>query len=110
MGTEERFAALVDHFRDTPGVSVPDRTGPRRFGSLALKVDGSIFAMLTSGQLVVKLPSERVQALIADGTGAPFGTGKDRPMKEWVTVAVEDHDTWVVLAEDALGFVGSRRR
>ena len=108
MGPEERFSALVDRFRDTPGVSMPDPAGRRAFGSSALKVNGSIFAMLTGGRLVVKLPQDRVQALIEDGTGAPFDSGKGRPMKEWLTVVVDDDETWHELAREAFGFVGSR--
>ncbi len=57
MQPEERFAALADEFIDSPGVSLPGETGQSGFGSGALKVNGSIFAMLTSGRLVVKLPA-----------------------------------------------------
>ncbi len=103
--TEERFAAVVRALADRPGVEVPE-PGGRRFGSDALKVNGSIFAMVTGGSLVVKLPRHRVEALITEGTGAPFGAGKGRPMKEWVRVATDDHATWLSLAREALDFVG----
>ena len=109
MDTQERFAALVEEFAGFPGVEVPQQSGRRRFGSEALKVNGSIFAMVTGGQLVVKLPRDRVEALIASGTGSPFGAGKGRPMQEWVTVTADD-ETWRALASEALDFVGSRSR
>ena len=108
MEPEARFEAVVDAFRDVPGVTVPDPSGRRAFGSSALKVNGSIFAMLTGGRLVVKLPRDRVQALIADGTGGPFDSGKGRPMKEWLGVLAEDEDTWLRLTREALDFVSSR--
>lgn len=108
MDLEERFAALVQHFAAVPGVELPGGSAPRKFGSDALKVNGSIFAMVTAGRLVVKLPRERVDGLIAGGTGEPFGAGKARPMKEWVAVVDEDQDTWRALAEEALAFVRSR--
>ncbi len=110
MSTEERFAALVAEFAGRPGVEVPGETGPRRFGSDALKVDGSIFAMVTGGRLVVKLPRDRVDALIASGTGRPFDSGRGRPMKEWLAVAGDDPGTWTALAGEALEFVRSRPR
>lgn len=80
----------------------------RGFGSSALSVYGSILAMLSRGRLVVKLPRDRVDALIESWTGGPFDAGKGRPMKEWLTVAVDAEETWMALAREALDFVGSR--
>jgi hypothetical protein len=31
-------------------------------------------------------------------------------MKEWLTVVADDEETWLALANEALDFVGSRRR
>ena len=107
---EERFAVLVDAFTHEPGVTAPYESGGRGFGSSALKVNGSIFAMLTRGRLVVKLPRDRVQASIQAGTGAPFDTGKGTPMKEWLTVLADDEETWLAHAREALAFVGHRSR
>jgi hypothetical protein len=101
---ESRFAALVAHFAGRPGVA-PPQPGRWRFGSAALTVDGSIFAMLQANRLVVKLPRERVAALIADGTGQAFTAGKGRPMKEWIAVPDGDDATWQQLAEEALAFL-----
>jgi TfoX/Sxy family transcriptional regulator of competence genes len=56
------------------------------FGSPVLKVGGKVFAMLVKGRLVVKLPKERVERLVASGTGKPFDPGHGRPSKEWVAV------------------------
>ena len=109
METEERFAALVQELAAQPDVEAPGESSRRRFGSDALKVNGSIFAMVTGGRLVVKLPRDRVDALIGDGTGAPFDNGKGRPMKEWLTVVDEDDQTWVALSREALDFVRSKR-
>ncbi len=110
---EDRFAALADMFAGLPGVSTPGQSPRRGFGSSALKVNGSIFAMLSSGRLVVKLPRERVDTLIKSGTGGPFDAGKGRPMEEWLTVMAdndEDGNSWTALAREALAYVGSRRR
>ena len=51
-----------------------------------MKVNNRIFATLSGGKLVVKLPEDRVEALIAVGAGAPFDAGKGKPMKEWLAV------------------------
>lgn len=110
MESDERFAALVEQFRDCPGVEVPDPSRGRRFGADALKVNGSIFAMVQGGRLVVKLPRHRVDALVSAGQGNRFEAGKGRPMKEWVSVAAEAGETWAALAGEALQFVGSTPR
>ncbi|MEW1820858.1 hypothetical protein AB0323_08720 [Arthrobacter sp. NPDC080031] len=109
MLPEERFNALVDEFRASPGVSVPGEPGQRGFGSNALKVDGSIFAMISGGRLVVKLPRQRVETLIGTGVGAPFDAGKGRAMREWLTVIADDEESWLALAHEAWDFVRSRR-
>ncbi len=107
MEADQRFGWLVERFAGRPGVEGPAASG-RGFGAQALKVNGSIFAMVIGGQLVVKLPRHRVDALIADGTGLPFASGKGRPMKEWLQVTTDDQDTWLALAREALAFVGRR--
>ena len=107
MLPEERFRALVDKFAASPGVSVPGEPGRRGFGSSALKVNGSIFAMISDGKLVLKLPRDRVDTLIGTGAGTPFDAGKGRPMKEWLTVTGDDEESWLALAREALDFVGS---
>lgn len=107
MLAEELFNALIDEFRAVPGVSVPGEPGQHGFGSSALKVHGSIFAMVSGGRLVVKLPRDRVSALIGTGAGAPFDAGKGRAMKEWFTVLADDQESWLTLAREALDFVGS---
>lgn len=109
MDVDERFAGLVERFAGRPGVTPPGAGGRRGFGADALTVDGSIFAMVVRGHLVVKLPRARVAELVADGTGAPFDAGKGIPMREWVSVLADDTDAWTALAEESLAFVASRR-
>jgi hypothetical protein len=108
VDAEDRFAALVAAFAEDPRVAPPDPTAGRRFGSDALKVDGSIFAMCVQGALVLKLPRDRVSALVADGVCGPFDSGKGRPMREWAAVVDPAQD--IALAGEALEFVRSLRR
>jgi hypothetical protein len=104
-----RFSDLCHEFAELPNVTLPSPTAGRAFGSGALKVNGSIFAMVVRGHLVVKLPRERVAALIADGSGGPFDANKGTPMKEWLTVASDDAATWHALAREAYAFVAARK-
>src|SRR5579884_2197395 len=81
LSAEERFEDIVDEFRGVRGVIPP--SGGRRFGASALKVDGKVFAMLSGGKLVLKLPRARVDALLEAGTGERFDPRRDgRVMKE----------------------------
>ena len=48
-------------------------------GSSALKTGGQIFAMLVGDRLVVKLPRQRVDALIDARAGHRFDPGQARP-------------------------------
>jgi hypothetical protein len=101
--TRRRFETLVADLSDRPGVTPP--SGTRAFGGSGMKVDGSIFAMVDVwGRFVVKLPAERVSALVAEGAGSPFDNGKGRVMKQWVVV--DDATQERALTEEALAFVG----
>ncbi len=108
MDAADRLTALVDAMAGEPDVTLPDTTAPRRFGSRALKVDGAAFAMAVRGALVLKLPEDRVAALLADGRGGPFG-GRGRPYREWVALADGEPATDLPLAREALAFARSRR-
>ena len=52
-----------------------------------MKVYGKTFAMVSSsGELVVKLPKGRVDALVSSAVGERFDADRVRPMKEWLEV------------------------
>jgi hypothetical protein len=107
---DERYAMLCAAFVSHPDVTQPsDTAGPRKsFGSAALRTHTRIFAMLVRGNLVVKLPAPRVDALIAAGAGERYEPGPGRRMKEWVSLEpASTDDTWLRLATEALDFVGS---
>lgn len=108
--TDPRFAALVaelaadparagavEHLRDPP-------SSRRKFGANALKAEGKIFAMLAQGQLVLKLPRQRVADLVASGAGAHFDPGHGRVVKEWVCLVDRDL-AWAPLAREAHDYV-----
>lgn len=98
---EERFASLAGTMAGRRGVTL---AGGRGFGSGTLKVEGRIFAMVTRGDLVLKLPARRVSELLAAGHGHAFDAGKGRPMAEWVAIDAAN-PSWRELAEEARTFV-----
>ena len=80
------------------------------FGSTGqLKVNGKIFAMLVRGELVLKLPRDRVDALVVSGEGRHFDAGKGRPMREWLALSPTSRIPWLALAREGMAFVGGTR-
>lgn len=55
--------------------------------------------------LVVKLPKERVAALIEAGVGKPFGPA-GKIFKEWLAVPEPDRRRWRQLLREGVAFVG----
>ncbi len=99
---DPRFVPVVEAFAKDRYVSRENRKG---FGSGALKVNGKIFAMMSSkGKFVLKLSKKRVDELVSSGKGERFDPGHGRVMKEWVVVGDEKAD-WVELAKEAYDFV-----
>jgi hypothetical protein len=100
VALDPRFAAVVKALGKERGVTY----GGKGFGSSALKIDGRIFAMWSSKErFVVKLPKERVLALVAGGKGSFFEPGPGRLMKEWLDVSAPK-TAWLALAKEALAF------
>jgi len=98
LRADRKFSPVIDAYEKRAG------EGRRRFGSNGLKVNGKLFALLTQGTLVVKLPKERVAGLVGQGVGKPFDPGHGRLMKEWLTVT-SPKASWIDLAKEAHDFV-----
>lgn len=77
------------------------------FGSTCLKLSGKVFAVAYKGRLVVKLPADRVVAIVKSRTGVYFDPGHGRTSKEWVSVALNSSNACLKLATDAHTFVAS---
>ena len=71
-----------------------------------LRIGGKIFAMLVQGELVVKLPRDRVDELVDAGFAVRFDAGKGRPMREWASVGPGASRRWRGLVEEGRTFVG----
>ena len=105
--SEELFNSFTKSF-----VSDPKISQSKMFGSPGLKINGKVFAFLMKGKLILKLPKEKVDELIAANEGKPFGhifaPNNFRPMKEWVEVLSDDEKVWLKLARKARDFVLSK--
>ena len=104
---DQRFAALIESFATDDAVTVGQSRG---FGSGALQVDGHIFAMVSGGRLVLKLPGDRVAGLVESGQGIPFDGGKGRPLREWVSLRDGADVPVLELAQEARTFGAARAR
>jgi hypothetical protein len=94
------FAPIVTAFAGDRSV-----TRGKMFSSRnVLSVDQKIFAMLVKGKLVVKLPKQRVDELVAARTGTYFDPGHGRLMKQWISIPAGKAN-WVGLAREAHRFV-----
>ena len=102
--TDQIFDALVKVFDSDPNISQA-----KMFGSPGLKIKGKVFAFLMKSKLILKLPKEKVDELIAAKKGRHFGhmfaPNNWKPMKEWVEVTLDDERTCLKLAQEAKDFV-----
>lgn len=96
-----RFAAIQAEYADDPRVTMGTGFGPKA----GMRVEGRIFAMLVHDGIALKLPRDRVQTLVDTGAGRQFGMGKKRPMKEWVSIAVDSPEARTLVSE-AYAFAG----
>ena len=106
---EAEFASVIVALRNKPGVTPPsdaERTR-RKFGSNGLRINGRVFAMLSAEKrLIVKLPRERVDALVDAGEGERFDPRRNgRVMREWIVMKQSFRANWLQLAGEALDFV-----
>jgi TfoX/Sxy family transcriptional regulator of competence genes len=84
-------------------------TSGKMMASVGLKVNGKIFAMMSRGRIVAKLPKARVDELVASGAGECFDPRRDgRRMKEWIELH-GDEPSWTKLAAEAYRFVKSSK-
>lgn len=75
-------------------------------GYPCLRADGAFFASVhpESGDLIVKLPADRVQTMIDANEGHPFAPA-GRRFREWVRIEIRDQERWARLLEESRSFV-----
>lgn len=88
-----------------PLLGLPGVTGSTMMGLPCLRLSGVFFAAWDrrTGDLLVKLPATRVDALVDTGEAHAFAPA-GRRFREWAAIAPDDaaHRTWTVLIEEAL--------
>ncbi len=95
MASEELWEKLKAHFLKMDGVQKQGE---------ALKIRKKMFAMLSKGYFVVKLPKNRVEELLNSKEGLPYDPGTGTFMKEWVIIPAEYSDRWIDYASEAKEF------
>lgn len=75
-------------------------------GFPCLRTQGQFFASLEkdTGDLIVKLPADRVAAMIEEGEAIAFAPN-GRKFREWARVPDVDEKKWASLLEEAREFV-----
>ena len=75
-------------------------------GFPCLRVAGKFLASYdrSQGDLLVKLPGDRVNQLIADGAGRPFAPA-GRRFREWVAIPPASERDWPAYLDEARQFV-----
>ena len=98
--SEDLYWSVTDEVLDDPRVE-----RGTMMGFPCLRVEGQFFASFDpkSHNLVVKLPADRVDALVEDGIAESFAPN-GRRFKEWAAVPTPDRDRWESLIADALEF------
>ena len=104
MGEDEaRFWTTAAIVMTLPGV-----TRSTMMGYPCLRVEKKFFATFDrdTGDLIVKLPIDRVNQLIAEGAGRAFSPA-GRRFREWVALPVSSEREWPAYLDEALAFVSS---
>ena len=99
---ETLFWELAQQLLAEPGI-----TRSTMMGYPCLRANGAFFACVerATGHLIVKLPAQRVAALVATGQAQPFAPS-GRTFREWAAFPVADPAEWRALLAEARDFAG----
>jgi hypothetical protein len=98
--TDERWQDLVERFVDG------EVTHGTMFGCRGLRTGRKFFAIRWDEQLVLKLPPDRLTALVESGGGTPFEPMEGRRMNGWIVLTGSDDPA--PLVEEARAFVAAQ--
>ncbi|WP_194905915.1 hypothetical protein [Catenulispora rubra] len=102
----------TDFFREASVAALanPDVTTGTMMGFPCLRRAGAFFASCDhrTGDLIVRLPRDRVEELITAGVGKPFAPA-GRTFREWVLIDDRDEIHWAELIDEARVFAGGKR-
>ena len=94
------YQAIADKLSREPGVEISTM-----MGSPCLRYNGNFIAMMFDKEdsLIVKVPAERVNELIAEGFGNEFNFTKKR-FKEWALIPTEFEDKFESYIHESLRY------
>ncbi|MGY2066988.1 hypothetical protein [Blastococcus sp. SYSU DS0619] len=95
------FAAAADRLL----AQHPGDEQARMLHAPGLRTGGKFYGFAAADALVVKLPADRVAALIAGGQGEPCSPRPGRPMREWVEIRDPDEAACLAYLREARAFV-----
>ncbi len=87
----------------------PDDEPGLMLRSAGLKAGGKFYAFASAADLVVKLPTSRVDELVDSGRGLACSPRPGRPMKEWVRIPAPDEEACVAYLLESRAFVTASR-
>ncbi|MDH4365550.1 MAG: DNA replication terminus site-binding protein [Acidimicrobiia bacterium] len=98
---EAQFWRLAEPLLEAAGV-----TRSTMMGLPCLRVDEAFFASWdrSNGALLVKLPEEEVDRLVASATARPFAPA-GRRFRQWASVPPGQDEQWAALLDQALRYV-----
>jgi hypothetical protein len=97
------LAKLMSAVADRPEVTIG-----RALNNLGLMTGGKLFAFIKDGDLVLKLPAARIDALIESHDARRFERGQGTPMREWIVMPTQASGDWPGLVREACDFVAGR--
>lgn len=93
------YEEIKTHFSRDKAVTVLSGRGAQ-----GVKLGKKLIVMFMKGDIIVKLPPERVSKIIASGEGQPFDPGTGKPMKKWVLISKTRKDLWIKYSEEAMNY------
>jgi hypothetical protein len=90
------YGEIKAYFANDPEIEVLKGRGAQ-----GIKRNGKLFVMFMKGDLVVKLPEQRVKEIIVTGDGFPFDPGTGKAMKNRVLIPANNSDKWIKYSIEA---------
>jgi len=90
-------------------LSIPGVSGGKAFGYPAYKVGRKVFCFVGGDGIAIKLPPDRVQALISNANMSIFEPNEGTQWQSWLSIDLKDPNAYADhrgLYEESVQFVG----
>ena len=95
-GMADVYTEIKGHFASDPDVEVLSGRGAQ-----GIKIGGKLFVMFLKGDLLVKLPEQKVKEIIELGNGEAYDPGTGKPMKNRVLIRARNKNLWIKYSIEA---------